>query len=87
MKIHQSPEVWQRAIDFAVRVYETTAGFPKSEEYGLTSQMRRAAISIASNIAEGAARRTKNEFIQFLYMAVGSASEIDTHLELAARLG
>lgn len=83
MKIHRSLEVWQRSINFAERVYGLTASFPKNEDYGLTSQLRRAAISIPSNIAEGAARQTKKEFIQFLYMAAGSASEVDTQLEIA----
>ncbi len=66
--------------------YRTTGEFPEKEQFGLTAQARRAAISIPSNIAEGAARQTKKEFIQFLYIAKGSLSELDTQLELARRL-
>ena len=87
MRVHHRLDVWQRSIDFAENVYKTVGAFPKSEEYGLGSQLRRAAISIPSNIAEGAARQTRKEFVQFLYIAAGSASEIDTQLTLAARLG
>lgn len=87
MRPHQSLEVWKQSIEFTEKVYRLTTSFPKNEEYGLKSQLRRAAISIPSNIAEGAARQTKKEFIQFLYMAAGSASEVDTQLEIAFRLG
>ena len=87
MRVHHRLDVWRRSIEFAESVYKITGSFPKSEEYGLGSQLRRAAISIPSNIAEGAARKTKREFIQFLYIASGSASEIDTQLNLAHRLG
>ena len=68
-------------------IYQLTKTFPKIEEYGLTNQMRRAAISVPANISEGAARQTKKEFIQFLHMAQGSLSELDTHIEIALRLG
>lgn len=74
-------------MDLVLKVYKITSSFPKSEVYGLTSQTRRAAISIPSNIAEGASRRTKREFLQFLYIAKGSLSELDTQFELAERLG
>jgi len=87
MRPHQSLEVWKQSVEFAEKIYRLTASFPKNEEYGLKSQLRRAAVSIPSNIAEGAARQTKKEFVQFLYMAAGSASEVDTQLEIAFRLG
>ncbi len=70
-----------------MNVYETTKKFPTYEKYGLTSQIRRAAVSIPSNIAEGASRRSKKEFTQFLYVAKGSLNELDTQVELAHRLG
>ena len=79
--------VWQRAIELTTCVYEISAAFPKSEIYGLTSQMRRAAISVASNIAEGSGRGSKKEFRQFLSMARGSNCELQTQLVIAARLG
>src|SRR5215213_6247892 len=78
--------VWQKGMDLAEDVYKTTNTFPRSELYGLTSQMRRAAISIASNIAEGQGRNSTGEFIQFLGIAKGSVAEIETQLELACRL-
>jgi four helix bundle protein len=71
----------------AVLVYHVTDSFPKAERYGLTDQVRRAIASVPSNIAEGAGRQTKKEFINYLHMAQGSLSELDTHLELAKRLG
>jgi four helix bundle protein len=70
--------VWQRAIELTVGVYQLTAAFPDSERFGLTSQLRRAAVSIASNIAEGYGRATKGEYIQFLGHARGSVSEVET---------
>jgi len=87
MRVHHRLNVWQRSMDLAERVYRVSSSFPKNEEYGLAAQIKRAAVSIPSNIGEGAARKTKKEFIQFLYIASGSASEIDTQLELACRLG
>ena len=87
MRPHKTLEVWRQSVEFAETIYRITANFPKSEEYGLKSQLRRAVVSIPSNIAEGAARQTKKEFIQFLYMAAGSGSEVDTQLEIAFRLG
>ena len=85
-KSHKKLHVWQRAIDLVQHVYEFSAAFPAQELYGLTSQMRRAAVSVPANISEGAARQTKKEFIQFLHMAQGSLSELDTHLEIVSRL-
>ena len=64
-------------------IYELTKAYPKEEQYGIISQMRRSAVSIASNIAEGAARQGTKEFVQFLYVAVGSATELDTQLEIS----
>jgi four helix bundle protein len=78
---------WQKAMDFAVNVYELTRSFPQAELYALTSQLRRAAVSAPSNIAEGAAGRTRQQFSNFLSNAIGSLNEIDTQLELALRLG
>jgi len=82
-KPHKQLDAWTTAIELAQLVYKTTDKFPAKEQFGLTNQARRAAISIPSNIAEGAARQTKKEFIQFLYIAKGSLSELDTQLELA----
>ena len=70
-------------MDFVKHVYQATETFPKSELYGLSSQIRRAAVSIPSNLAEGAARRGKKEFSQYLNIAQGSISEIDTQIELS----
>jgi four helix bundle protein len=78
---------WQKAMDFAVNVYELTRNFPQEELYALTSQLRRAAVSAPSNIAEGAAGRTRQQFSNYLSNAIGSFNEIDTQLELALRLG
>ncbi len=78
--------VWQRAVDMTVSVYELTDSFPRKEIYGLTSQLRRAAVSVASNIAEGAGRGSKKEFRQFLNVARGSNCEVQTQLMIASRL-
>ena len=80
-------KVWKLAIDLTVLVYGLTAEFPKSEVYGLSSQMQRAAVSIASNIAEGSARSTRKDFRQFVSMARGSNCELQTQLLIASRLG
>ena len=84
---HKDLEIWQRGIDFVSRIYLATKQFPKDEEYGLKSQMRRAAVSYPSNIAEGAARASEKEYTQFLYIALGSLSELETQVILAERLG
>ena len=86
IKTHKDLEVWKSSMDFVVKIYELTNKFPSSELYGLTSQIRRASVSIPSNIAEGAGRKNTKEFIQFLYISMGSISEIETQLEIAARL-
>lgn len=72
--------VWQKAISFVTIIYKTTENFPKTEIYGLTAQIRRAAVSIPSNIAEGNARRSKLDYIQFLKIARGSCAELETQL-------
>lgn len=87
MKTHEDLEVWQQAINLSVSVYKITADFPADERFGLTSQMRRAAVSIASNIAEGAARHSRKEFARFLSVSAGSASELSTQLIIAAEIG
>jgi four helix bundle protein len=86
MKSHKDLDAWRVAVELAVEVYEATKSFPKDEQYGMIVQMRRAANSIPSNIAEGAARQGDREFIQFLHVALGSASELDTQLEIAKRV-
>ena len=78
---------WRKTMDFAVNLYQLTRDFPQEELYALTSQLRRAAVSAPSNIAEGAAGRTKQQFSHYLSNAIGSLNEIDTQLELALRLG
>jgi len=78
---------WQKAMDFVEMVYRSTIGFPKEETFGLTCQVRRAAVSVPSNIAEGQGRRTTGEFLQFLSIARGSLQEAETQLLLAQRLG
>ena len=87
VKSHEDLLVWQISIDFVTSIYKLTKDFPKTEIYGLTNQMRRAAVSIPSNIAEGAARNSTKEYIQFLYIALGSVSEIDTQLIISKNLG
>lgn len=84
---HYELKVWQEAMKLAKEIYGVTSKFPKSETYGLTSQMRRAAISVPSNIAEGAARSGDKEFLQFLSIARGSLSELDTQFRLATDFG
>lgn len=79
-------KVWKKAVDLAVLVYDFTAEFPKRETYGLSSQMQRAAVSIASNIAEGSARGTRRDFRQFVKLAEGSNCELQTQLLIARRL-
>jgi four helix bundle protein len=78
--------VWQKAIDLVESVYRQTAGFPQQELYGLTSQMRRAAVSIPSNIAEGQGRDTTADFLRFLAIAHGSLKEVETQIYIARRL-
>ena len=82
---HEKLDAWNRGIDLVLAVYRATDNFPKEERFGLTSQMRRAAVSIPANIAEGAARRTSKEFAYFLSNAQGSTSELETELLIAYR--
>jgi four helix bundle protein len=86
MRPHENLDVWKKSIDFVVAIYKATGNFPKEEKFGLTSQLRRAAVSIPANIAEGAGRRTDREFGRFLSNSQGSASEVDTELLIANRL-
>jgi four helix bundle protein len=79
--------VWRKGIDLVKEIYRMTKPFPAEERFGLISQMRRAAVSVPSNIAEGQARRTTGEFVQFLSQAEGSLAELDTQLILAEELG
>jgi four helix bundle protein len=83
---YQDLLVWQRAIEMTISTYEATRSFPREEVYGLTSQLRRAAVSVASNIAEGRGRISQGEFRQFLGLAQGSNYEVQTHLLVAKRL-
>jgi four helix bundle protein len=83
---HRDLRVWQEAVALSVLVYRFTERFPRHEQFGLTSQLRRAAVSIAANLAEGAARRSTRERLQFIAIARGSASEVDTLLEICRQV-
>ena len=87
VKSHEDLYVWQMAIDFVTDLYKVTNDFPKFELYRLTNQIRRASILIPSNIAEGSARNSTKEYIQFLYFALGSAAEVETQLLIPKNLG
>ena len=78
--------VWQKSMDLTVKIYNITNKLPKEETYAVVSQLKRSAVSIASNIAEGAGRNTDKEFIQFLFIAYGSACELDTKNKISKRL-
>jgi four helix bundle protein len=84
---HKDLDVWKEAIQFVKRVYEATSSFPEIELYGITNQLRRSAVSVPSNIAEGAARGTTKEFVRFLYISLGSISELETQLIVSKELG
>jgi four helix bundle protein len=86
MHKYQDLKLWQKSIDLVVEIYKATADFPKEEKYGLTSQIRRSAISIPSNIAEGAGRNSDKEFVQFLAVSNGSSYELETQVIVANRL-
>jgi four helix bundle protein len=86
IKSYRDLEVWQKAMKLAEVCYQSTEGFPKREMFGLTSQIRRAAVSIASNIAEGHSRRSRLAYLNHLSIALGSQSEVETQIELASRL-
>jgi len=86
VKSYKDLVMWQKAMDLVVSVYRMTASFPKEEQYGLISQMRRCAVSIPSNIAEGRGRGSRKEFLRFVYIAYASGSELETQIEIAKRL-
>lgn len=87
MKGHRDLDVWRKSMSFVTDLYRETAGFPKHELYGLTNQLRRAAVSLPSNIAEGFGRSSKKEFNLFLCHARGSLLEVETQTEIAQDLG
>jgi four helix bundle protein len=86
MKTHKDLEVWKQSISFVTEIYKITKHFPKEELYGITSQMRKAAVSIPSNVSEGAARNSKKEFLHFLHISLGSAAELETQLIISQNL-
>jgi len=86
-RAHKGLRVWQESMRLARLIYDITQTFPDSEKFGIVSQMRRAAVSIPSNIAEGSARQTKRESVQYYFIARGSLSELDTQLELSRDIG
>jgi four helix bundle protein len=83
---HKELNVWKESVEMVTDIYNITKKFPKEEQFGLTNQIRRAAVSIPSNIAEGAARNSNKEFRQFLYIALGSLSELETQLIISNNL-
>jgi len=87
LKNYKELKVWQRAYQLCLETYRSTRAFPKEERYGLTSQIRRAAVSVPSNIAEGYGRKTTGEYIQALYIAYGSNCELETQILLSGDLG
>jgi four helix bundle protein len=87
MRTHKDLDVWKNGVELVKKIYAATSDFPKEEIYGLTSQIRRSAVSIPSNIAEGSARNGTREFIQFLYVALGSTAELETQLLISKDLG
>ena len=87
IRTHKDLKIWSRSVDLVTRIYKVTEGFPKSELFGLTSQIRRAAVSVPSNIAEGSGRRTAKELIYFLHIAIGSMAELETQFIISQNLG
>lgn len=86
MNNYKELKIWQKSVDLAVKVYQLTSHFPKEESYGITSQIRRSAVSIASNIAEGAGRNSNKDFNNFLGVSHGSTCELETQLIIAQRV-
>ena len=86
-KTHKDLRVWQIAVELVTKLYKITENYPRSEDFALKSQIRRAAVSVPANIAEGAARNSTKEFIQFLYISLGSLSELETLLIISENLG
>ncbi|MCP1997185.1 four helix bundle protein [Flavobacterium sp. HSC-61S13] len=86
MKTHRNLDVWNKSIQLVTDIYMVTKAFPREEVYGLTNQIRRSAISIPSNISEGSARKGSKEYIQFLYIALGSKNELETQVIIAFNL-
>ena len=87
LKNYKELKVWQKAYHLCIEIYKITKDFPKEERYGLTSQIRRASVSVPSNIAEGYGRKTTREYIQALYVAYGSNCELETQILLSGDLG
>ena len=87
MEPHKNLNVWNKSMDFVTEIYRSTSNFPQSEIYGLVSQMRRAAVSITSNIAEGYGRNTIGDLLHFLHMSLGSSNELDTQILVSFNLG
>ena len=87
IKTHKDLDVWKDSIELVTKIYRLVSNFPKEERFGLVDQMKRAAISIPSNIAEGAARNSQKEFLQFLHVALGSIAELETQLIISKKLG
>lgn len=86
MVTHKDLDIWKMSMNLVKNVYTLTDSFPKNEQFGLTSQLRRASVSIPSNIAEGSARNGNKEFIQFCYISLGSLSEVETQIIIASEL-
>jgi len=84
---HKDLDVWKAAMDLAESIYRATGDFPAHEQFGLTSQLRRAAVSVPANIAEGYARKANTEFIQFLHISLGSLAELETLIILSGNVG
>jgi four helix bundle protein len=87
IRTHEDLDLWQLSMSFVAEIYSLTATFPAAEKYGLTSQLRRAAVSVPSNISEGSAHQSTKEMVRYLYISLGSLAEIETQLEIARRLG
>ena len=87
MKTHKDLDIWRKGVDLATEIYRLTKSFPEDETYGLSAQMRRAAVSYPRNIAEGAASNSKADYIRFTYIALGSLSKLETQVRISKNLG